>query len=128
MILDFELFCDTLTGGQLLYQLKKHSLCLFVQVGKITVQLAGDLQLCVQRLAVLPEIPQMSLSPDADGAVFFGRYGQARKIIVSVQLVSQSILFVVDLLFHCVTLPFIIIASMASPPPRGCPLHLRHWR
>lgn len=32
--------------------------------------------------------------------------------IVPVQLVPQPILFVVDLFFHCLTLPFIIIASL----------------
>ena len=61
LILSLELFGDALTLGHLLYQLKKHSFCLLVQIGKITVQLAGDLQRCVHRLTVLPEIPQMPL-------------------------------------------------------------------
>lgn len=56
LILCLELFCDTLTGSKLLYQLKKHSFRLFVQIGKITVQLTGDLQLHVKHLAMLPEM------------------------------------------------------------------------
>ena len=57
----------------------------------------------------------MPLAPYADGPPFFWWYGQAREIIVPVQLVPQPVLFVIDLLFHCV-LPFIIIASLALPP------------
>ena len=46
----------------------------------------------------------MPLPPYTDGAVFFGRDQEAREIIVPVQLVPQSVLFVADLLFHCLTL------------------------
>ena len=67
LILCFKLFGDALTGGHLFYQLKEHILCPLVQIGKISVQLVSDLQLCVQCLAVLPEIPQMPLTPSADG-------------------------------------------------------------
>ena len=65
---------------------------------------------------VLPDISQMPLTPNADVSLFFGRHGKAWEIIIPVQLVPQPILFVVDLLFHCVTLPFIIIASLTLPP------------
>ena len=58
----------------------------------------------------------MPLPPNADGTLFFVWHGQTREIIVPVQLVPQSILFVVDLFFHCLILPFIIIASLALPP------------
>ena len=116
LILGFELFGDALTEGHLFYQLKKHSLRLLVQISQITVQLAGDLQLCVQRLAVLSEIPQVPLAPNADGVLFFVWHSQAREIIVFVKLVPQPSLFVVDLLFHRLALPFIITASLALPP------------
>ena len=66
LILGLDLFGDALTDSHLLYQLKKHGLCLIVQIGKITVQLAGDLQLCVQRLSMLTEIPQMPLPSKKD--------------------------------------------------------------
>ena len=71
LILGLEPLGDALTDGHLFYQLKKQVLRLLVQIGKIIVQLACDLQLCVQRLAVLPEISQMPLSPNVDGALFF---------------------------------------------------------
>ena len=71
LILDLKLFCDAFTGRHLLNQLKKHRFSLFIQIGKITVQLAGDLQLRVQRFAVLQEKPQMPLPPYADGTLFF---------------------------------------------------------
>ena len=98
MILGFLLLGNAVTNCHLLYQHKKHGLRLIVQIGKITVQLAGDLQLCVQRLAVLSEIPQVPLAPNADGVLFFVWHSQAREIIVPMQLVPQSVLFVVDLL------------------------------
>jgi len=50
--LGLELFGDAFTCRHLFYQLKEHILRLFVQVGKITVQLASDLQLCVQCLPI----------------------------------------------------------------------------
>ena len=62
LILDLKLFCDAFTGCHLLNQLKKHCLGLLVQIGKISVQRAGGQQLRVQRLTVLPEIPQMPLA------------------------------------------------------------------
>jgi hypothetical protein len=50
--LGLELFGDAFTCRHLFYQLKEHILRLFVQAGKITVQLASDLQLCVQCLPI----------------------------------------------------------------------------
>ena len=67
LILGLALFRNALTNGRLFYQLKEHILCLLVQIGKITVQLAGELQLRVQRLAVLPEISQVSSPPHPVG-------------------------------------------------------------
>lgn len=43
LILGLEPLGDALTGGKLFYQLKEHSLSLIVQIGKIAVQLTGDL-------------------------------------------------------------------------------------
>ena len=56
LILSLELLGNIFTRGKLFYQLKKHSFCLFVQIGQISVQLSGDLQLRIQRFAVLPDI------------------------------------------------------------------------
>ena len=98
------MFCDAFTGRHLLNQLKKHRFSLFVQIGKITVQLAGDLQFCVQCLAVLPEIPQMPLTPSADGPLFFSGQLQTWNEIIALQLISKSVLFVVDVFFHDVIL------------------------
>ena len=122
LILSLELFGDALTGGKLLYQLKKHSFCLLVQIGQITVQFSGDLQLGVQCLTVLPEIPQMPLSPNADGALFFIGQLQARNVVIALQLVPKTNFRVIDILFHDVILQIkidfcnsIILADYKSP-------------
>ena len=73
LILILKLFSNTLVGGKLLHQFKKHALCLLVQIGQITVQLAG---------------------------------GQ--------QLVPNSVLFVVDVLFHDVILQIRLIPAIQS--------------
>ena len=104
LILDLKLFCDAFTGRHLLNQLKKHRFSLFVQIGKIAVQLAGGQQLRVQRLAVLPEIPQMPLAPNADGPLFFSGQLQTWNEIIALQLILKSVLFVVDVFFHDVIL------------------------
>ena len=46
----------------------------------------------------------MPLPPYADRTLFFGRDQEARGLLSPVQLVPQSVLFVADLLFHCLTL------------------------
>ena len=104
LILDLKLFCDAFTGRHLLNQLKKHCLGLLVQIGKLSVQRAGDLQLCVQCLAVLPEIPQMPLTPSADRTLFFSGQLQSWNEIIALQLIPKSVLFVVDVFFHDVIL------------------------
>ena len=43
LILGLELFCNALTGVHPHYQLKEHSLHLFVQIRQIPVQLASNL-------------------------------------------------------------------------------------
>ena len=45
---------------------------------------------------MLPKITKVTLAPYADGPLFFGRHGKAREIIVSVQLVPKSVLFIID--------------------------------
>ena len=94
MILDLKLFCDAFTGRHLLNQLKKHRFSLFVQIGKITVQLAGDLQLREQRLTVLSEIPQMPLTPSVDGPLFFSGQLLTWNELIALQLIPKSVLFV----------------------------------
>ena len=90
MILCFKLYGDALTLGHLLYQLKKHRFSLFVQIGKITVQLAGDMQLCVQCLAVLREIPQMPLTPNVNGAIILRFIFPGEIVVVANQFIIQS--------------------------------------
>jgi hypothetical protein len=62
----------------LFYQLKEHTLCPLVQIGKITVQLAGGQQLRIERLSVLPEKPLVPLRSSRlweswHGHILFGR-------------------------------------------------------
>ena len=41
LIVRLERFCDPFLVGMFLYQLKKHILCLFVQLGKVAVELVS---------------------------------------------------------------------------------------
>lgn len=56
----------------LFYQLKKHILCLFINISKIAVQPAACEQIGVKYPAVLFEIAQVPLSPYANVLFFFG--------------------------------------------------------
>ena len=98
LILRLELFRNALTGGHLFYQLKEHTLCPLVQIGKITIQLAGGQQLRIERLSVLPEKPLVPLSPNADGLFILNRYCQAGNVIIAPQLVPQTVAFIKKIL------------------------------
>ena len=114
LILRLELLSDTLTGGHLFYQLKKHVFRLIVQIGKIPVQLAGDLQPCVQRLAVLSEMPQVPLAPNADGAPTFIGELQRGNILIIRQPVAKPALLVCNARFHDVILQIRLISAIQS--------------
>jgi hypothetical protein len=43
----------------------------------------------------------MPLPPDADWSVFMSRYCQAGDIIIAPKLVPQTVVFVINGLFHC---------------------------
>ena len=116
LILRFVRFCNALCYCHLINQSKEHLPRLIVQFGEITVQLAGSQQFRIHHLSMLPENPKAPLPPNPDWALFFRRYGQAWEITAPVQLVPQAILFIVDLLFHCLTLPFIIMTFLALRP------------
>ena len=114
LILGLELLHDALTDGKLFYQLKKHVFRLLIQIGKITVQLAGDLQLCVHRLLVLSEIPQMPLTPNANGPQLFIGELQTGNVIIALKLVPKPVLLVVDVLLHDVILQIRLIPAIQS--------------
>ena len=72
LILSFELLGHALTLRHLLCQ-QEHLLCgLLVDVGKIGIQPAGGQQLRVQGFSLRLDVPQVPLSPNADGLFFFG--------------------------------------------------------
>ena len=68
LIFRFECFRYTLFFGKLFYQPGKHCFCLLVEVSEVIVQLAGSQQLGIQTNLVLANMPQVSLSPNADGS------------------------------------------------------------
>ena len=68
LVFRFKRFRYALLFGKLFYQPRKQFLCLLVYVGKVIVQLAGGQQLGIQADLVLADIPQVSLSPNADGS------------------------------------------------------------
>ena len=102
----FQRLRDAFRFSHLLYQPREHLLCLPVNVSKITVQLADGEQSGIQRLAVALEIASMPLSLDADMCHFFLRQFQTGQIVVPLQLIPKSILFVVDVLLHFVILQY----------------------
>ena len=57
LVIRFELFGYALTLCRLLYEPRKHILCLFVDVCKVAVQLATCQQIKIQYLAILLDIP-----------------------------------------------------------------------
>ena len=68
LIFRFEGFRYALFFGKLFYQPRKHCFRLLIEVCKVIVQLAGGQQLGIQADLVLADIPQVSLSPNADGS------------------------------------------------------------
>lgn len=114
LILGLELFYDAFTGRHLLNQLKKHCRGLLVQIGKISVQCAGGQQLRVQRLTVLPEIPQMPLTPNANGAMILRLIFPGEIVVVANQFILQSGSFICNVLFHNVILQIRLISAIQS--------------
>ncbi len=88
LILRFDLFCNALCCCHLINHSKEHLSRLIVQFGEITVQLAGSQQFRIHHLSMMPEKPKAPLPPNADLALFFLRYGQAREITALVQLAA----------------------------------------
>lgn len=67
----FELFRYTLPLSHLLHQPGEHGFGLLVNVSQVAAQLAAQLQTGVEGLAVLFDVPQVPLTPQADGLFFF---------------------------------------------------------
>jgi hypothetical protein len=63
---------------------------------------------------VLPEVPQMPLTPNADGTLFFIGQLQARNVVIALQLVPKPNLLVVNVLFHDVILQIRLIPAIQS--------------
>ena len=61
LVFRFKLLGYALTFCHPFYQLKKHFLCLPVDFDKMSVQLSACQQIGIKYLAVLSEIPQVSL-------------------------------------------------------------------
>ena len=72
LVIRFELFSDALIGFHLVYQLRKHFFCLFVDFGKVVVESAAYHQFGVQEFLVLADVGEIAFAPDAD--VGFGEF------------------------------------------------------
>jgi len=101
LILCFELFCDALTLGYLLYQQEHFFLSLFIDVGKVGIQSAAGQKLRVQGFSLRLDVPQVPSSPNADRSFILGRYYQAWDIIVTLHFVPQTVALIKNILFHC---------------------------
>ena len=107
LILRFELFSYALSLGHLLCQQEHLLRYLFVDVGKVGIQLAADQQFRVQGFALLLDMPQVALPPNPDGPFFLSRYCQAWDVIVALKLIPKTIVLIIktivliiNVLFH----------------------------
>ena len=73
---------------------------LSVDVNKVAVQLAAGQQVGIAYTAMLLEIAAMPLSPYPDICLFFFRQFQTRQVIVALQFVPQSVVFIKFVFFH----------------------------
>lgn len=73
LIFSFEFFCYAFFCGKLFYHPKKHIFRLFINISKVTVQFSTCEKIEIENSAILFEIPQMPLSPNADRLCFFFR-------------------------------------------------------
>ena len=101
LIICFELFGHTFLFGKLVYQPKEHLLCLLVDIGKVSCELTACQQIGVADFVMLLDVTQMPLAPYSDfNLLLFGKR-QARQVVIALQLIVNTCLFVVNSLFHC---------------------------
>ena len=105
-IIGFQYLGNALGLGNLPNNGIQPFLGLLVNIGKIAVQLAAQLQAGVEGLAVLPDVPQVPLTPQTNGLFFFLWQGQSGDVIVSLPLIPQTVALVIDILFHKIASQF----------------------
>ena len=88
LVICFELFDDAFAVLHLIYQLRKHFFCLFVDFGEVDVEGAVDCQFGMQKILVLADVGEIAFTPDAD--VYFGEL-EARDVIIAVAFVPQTV-------------------------------------
>ena len=106
LIFGFECFGNGIFLSKLLYQPKEHILRLLVQLGEVTVELSTENQTVVQPLAILTDIPKMPQPPYANGPLFFLWDRQAGNVIIALQLVLKTIVFIMNALVHIQNPPY----------------------
>lgn len=106
LIFGFERFHDTFLFSELLYQSKEHILRLRIQICKVTVEFTSEKQAVIQSLAILADIPQMSLSPYADGLLFFFRNCQTGNVIIALQFIPKAVVFIINVLVYIQNPPY----------------------
>ena len=86
------------------------------QCQRIAVQFTAYQQIDISHLVVLLNISQMTLSPYTDFHLLFIREGNARNIIIALQFVPQTILSVINSVFHYVILQNIDFPTILINP------------
>ena len=121
MVASLELLRDTFCLCHLLYQPKKHFLCLPVNIRQIIVQPVGQQQCGISTVLMLTEIPAVALSPNANQ--FAVRHGQAGEPILLALLVPQAVFRIKCVFFIIVTsfrfcFGWCVLLLLPAPPMR----------
>ena len=116
LILRFKLFGDTFLFSRLFHNPIKHFRCPIVDLHKVAVQLATEKQSGMQYRTVLHDVPQMLPAPHSDRLGIFFVQNQTGNVIIVLQLISKTILLVINVLFHYVILQDFYIRTYVTSP------------
>ncbi len=116
LIFRFERFGNVILFSKLFYQPREHFLRLLIQINKITDELSAENQTVIQTPAVLTDISKMPPSPYAKVLLFFLRDRQAGNVIIALQFIPKTVVFVVNVLVHIQNPPYNKFAYMPQCP------------
>lgn len=99
-ILCFQTLVGTFFFCQLRYEQVELIASLSINISEIAIQLTAENEVSVDHRMMLSEVLLVLFTPDADDVDFFLRDDQTRQIIISMQLISKSVVVIVDKFFH----------------------------
>lgn len=102
LVICFELFCH---APQSVLRPEKNILSLLINISEIAVNLPFVSRL-VNRTSWCFYTPQMPLYPCTNFHLFFIEGRKTRNIIITFQFVPKTLLFVINVFFHCVILHY----------------------